>query len=485
MIHVAIPLTGAFEIWRNAMRSLLASEISPDDVIWKHDQPTDSLFVSGFLPNSERCHIFASRAFLELAEAVICHRDAARFAFLHRALLALQKNRNLLEDAADPLVARLRGMEKSVRRDSHKMKAFVRFKEFDAGNEARRTFFAWFEPEHFIIERTAPFFARRFGDMDWTIATPKLTVHHKRGRVSFAAGMPKPQDLKDGADDLWRIYYASIFNPARLKMKAMMKEMPKKYWNNLPEAALIPELIATAQSRANEMIMAQPTQESLRARKIRDNRDPLLPLEPMEGDIPASIPATKNEAARCTRCHLYQHATQTVFGEGPENAEIMFVGEQPGDKEDLQGRPFVGPAGQLFDQILRDVGIDRQRVYITNAVKHFKFEPRGKFRLHKKPDSGEIQACKWWIGVERALIKPKLVVAMGATAAQSLTGNGQGILKRRGNFEALDDGTPVLITIHPSALLRIPEPGVAAAAHTQFEEDLRLVAQRLSEPSLS
>jgi uracil-DNA glycosylase len=139
-----------------------------------------------------------------------------------------------------------------------------------------------------------------------------------------------------------------------------------------------------------------------------------------------------------------------------------------------------GPAGQLFDTELQQAGIDRARVYITNAVKHFKFEPRGKFRLHKKPDTGEVVACKWWMASELALVKPKLVVAMGATAALSLTGNGQGILKRRGTFEALDDGTPVLITIHPSALLRIPDPDVAAAARSQFRGDLGLAAERIA-----
>ncbi len=478
MIHVTLPVAGTFDAWRAAIRKLLAADAPPSSVWWHFDQPTDDLFVAEPLPGAAGGAVQVSREFLGLADAVICHGDPARFALLHRTLLALRGNRRLLEDAADPVIARLRAMQKSVRRDCHKMKAFVRFKEMDSG-AARRAFAAWFEPEHFIVERTAPFFARRFGDMDWMIATPKLTAHCMGGQISFTAGATKPAGLKDDADDLWRIYYASIFNPARLKVKAMTREMPKKYWNNLPEADLIPALIATAQSRATEMIMAQPTQEPLRARKIKDSL-PVLPLAPELGEMPSSLSGARNEAARCTRCHLYQHATQAVFGEGPDDAEIMFVGEQPGDKEDLQGRPFVGPAGQLFNQALQEAGIDRARAYITNAVKHFKFEPRGKFRLHKKPDAGEIQACKWWVDIERTLLKPKLIVAMGATAAQSLTGNSQGILKRRGSFEALDDGTPVLITLHPSALLRIPDADAAALALAKFKDDLRLAARRIN-----
>jgi uracil-DNA glycosylase len=478
MIQVSIPLLGAFDAWRSALRKLISAGVSPENVIWSFDQHADDLFSSNTFPEDAGRSASTNHAFLGLSESVICHSDRNRFALLHKLLLAMQSNKHFIEDKADPLVARLHGMEKSVRRDCHKMTAFVRFKEIPAPNGGRRRFFAWFEPEHFIVERTAPFFARRFGDMDWTIATPYLSAHCDGGQISFSAGVSKPQMIKDDADDLWRIYYASIFNPARLKIKAMTKEMPKKYWNNLPEAGLISKMVATAQSRAREMMMAQPTEEPLRARKIRDSR---IQAEQENADKPGSIRDAKLEAARCSRCPLYQHATQTVFGEGPENAEIMFVGEQPGDKEDLQGRPFVGPAGQLFDQVLHEAGIDRQRAYITNAVKHFKFEPRGKFRLHKKPDAGEITACKWWIDMERALIRPKLVVAMGATAAHSLTGNGQGILKRRGIFEALEDGTPVLITVHPSALLRIPDPDAAAIARAQFRSDLRLAAQRLAD----
>src|SRR6185369_8591229 len=163
-------------------------------------------------------------------------------------------------------------------------------------------------------------------------------------------------------------------------------------------------------------------------------------------------------ARHCERCDLYKQATQTVFGEGPLDASIIFVGEQPGDQEDLAGRPFVGPAGQVFDAALEKAGIDRSTVYVTNAVKHFKFILRGKRRIHNKPDAGEIEACRWWIEQERALIRPAVTVALGATAARSLVGKTVTISRTRETPIALPDGSECWVTVHPSFLLRIPEP---------------------------
>ena len=215
-------------------------------------------------------------------------------------------------------------------------------------------------------------------------------------------------------------------------------------------------------------------------RKPRRTIESDMPLlEGADVPVPATLESARAAALSCTRCDLYRLGTQTVFGEGPSKAPAMFVGEQPGDKEDLAGRPFVGPAGRLFDTLLAEVGIDREKCYLTNAVKHFKHEPRGSFRLHRKPDAPEIEACKWWLRIEAAIVRPKLFVALGATAAQSLTGSGRDILKRRGRFEDTRDGRPILITVHPSALLRIPNARDAAEARRQFREDLALVLEKV------
>jgi uracil-DNA glycosylase len=192
-----------------------------------------------------------------------------------------------------------------------------------------------------------------------------------------------------------------------------------------------------------------------------------------------SLQTLREEAANCRACRLWKDATQTVFGEGPAHARAMLVGEQPGDKEDLAGKPFVGPAGQMLDRALEEAGIDRRQVYVTNAVKHFKFVPRGKIRLHQKPTTPEIKACRQWYERELAAIKPTLVVAMGATAAQSVFGKITPINKNRGRLIDLDDGVKALVTVHPSYLLRLPDADSKAREYKRFVSDLRIAAARL------
>jgi uracil-DNA glycosylase family protein len=203
-------------------------------------------------------------------------------------------------------------------------------------------------------------------------------------------------------------------------------------------------------------------------------------IEP-RSNFRSSWEALLADARVCTRCDLYKPATQTVFGEGPLDAPIMFVGEQPGDQEDAAGRPFVGPAGALLDKALEAAGIDRSSVYVTNAVKHFKFVPRGKRRIHNKPDTGEITACRWWIDHERELVRPHVTVALGATAAQSLFGKAMAIGKNRGVPLQLADGSECWITVHPSYLLRIPEEDRKREEKKLFLRDLKRIKTRAEE----
>ena len=200
-------------------------------------------------------------------------------------------------------------------------------------------------------------------------------------------------------------------------------------------------------------------------------------------NLRASWDALFDEARGCTRCDLYKHATQTVFGEGPLNAIIMFVGEQPGDQEDVAGRPFVGPAGAIFDAALEKAGIDRSKVYVTNAVKHFKFVQRGKRRIHNKPDAGEISACRWWIEHERELVRPAVTVALGATAARSLVGKIVTISKVRGEPLTLADGSECWVTAHPSSILRAPDEEARREGKRLFLRDLKLIKSRAEELS--
>src|ERR1043166_5365532 len=204
-----------------------------------------------------------------------------------------------------------------------------------------------------------------------------------------------------------------------------------------------------------------------------------IALAPVDDEAPVvrSLSGLRKAENECRRCPLYKHATQAVPGEGPGHAKVMLVGEQPGDKEDLAGKPFVGPAGRVLDQALADAGIPRNETFVTNAVKHFKFEPRGKRRLHKKPNAHEIERCKWWFEQERAIVEPEVIVALGASAARSVIGRAVTIGKIRGEALALDDGTRAVITIHPSALLRMQEAAQKRAAYAAFVKDLKVVAR--------
>ena len=203
-------------------------------------------------------------------------------------------------------------------------------------------------------------------------------------------------------------------------------------------------------------------------------------IEP-KSNLRAAWEAVLADARGCTRCELYKCGTQTVFGEGPLDAKLVFVGEQPGDQEDLAGRPFVGPAGKLFDSLLGEAGVDRSQTYITNAVKHFKFVARGKRRIHSKPDAGEIQACRFWLDLERELVRPRVTVALGATAARSLLGKVVTIGKMRGSPIELADGSECWVTVHPSALLRMPDRERRRAERARFVEDMKRVWDRARE----
>jgi uracil-DNA glycosylase family protein len=194
----------------------------------------------------------------------------------------------------------------------------------------------------------------------------------------------------------------------------------------------------------------------------------------------STLKTLREEASHCRACPLWKDATQIVFGEGPPDARVMLVGEQPGDKEDLAGKPFVGPAGQMLDRALQQAGIDRDNVYVTGAVKHFKFVLRGKFRLHQKPNTSEIRACRPWYQRQLNLIKPDLVVAMGATAAQCVLGKITPIIKNRGRLIDLDDGIKALVTVHPSYLLRLPDADARALEYQHFVDDLKIAAELLN-----
>jgi DNA polymerase len=461
---ITLPEADDFEFWRDQARALVQCDVPPDRVAWAEPGGPRDLFAQGRRrlpsPPPDARPVRASRAFVQLAKSAICHSDSERFALLYRLLWRLQANPRLLEDGADPDVRRLEELAKAVRRDVHKMRAFVRFRLVESEADGEEHYVAWFEPEHHILRANAGFFVRRFANMKWSILTPKGSLHWSGDTLE--EGPPAQRSdapSGDPTEDLWRKYYASIFNPARLKIGAMLKEMPRKYWKNMPEAALIPELVAGAQARESQMVAAGSLDM---------------------GEKPASFKAIDKAIHACRMCPIGLLDNTAVMGEGPRDAPLMIVGEQPGDQEDLAGRPFVGPAGQLLDRHLERVGIDRRSAYVTNAVKHFKFVQRGKRRLHQSPTSKEIDICRWWLESERAVVQPKLVLAMGASAARGMLGKTVSISKARGQPHPLEDGSELWVTAHPSYLLRLDGPARDEQSRL-FDADLAAVKERLEE----
>ena len=470
MQRAVIPAIGAATAWRDAARQYLAAGIPPEQIIWGDTAAAPDLFATSAAPVAPAA-VTVPRSFVSMAQTVVWHSDPERFARLYAFLWRLKDAPHLMTDRGDADLSRLRQMEKNVRRCQHKMKAFVRFREIGAPDAPRRSFAAWFEPTHHTVEPTADFFVRRFSDMDWRIVTPDVTAVFEQGTLRLQPGQAKPDLPDDASEQLWITYFRNIFNPARLKVKAMQSEMPKKYWKNMPEAASIRDLISDAPARARAMAEAAPSLPPARMASVQAQLATYTSAwDGPQDALPAAI-------AACTRCPLYRNATQAVPGEGPTDAALMIVGEQPGDREDLTGRPFIGPAGQLFDEVAGTVGLDRRQAYVTNAVKHFKFVPRGKRRIHQRPNTSEITHCRWWLEAEVALVKPALILAMGATAAEALTGDGTAIMARRGHVTQTAAGQRVLITLHPSYLLRLTDPQAKAEATALLSADLATAAR--------
>ncbi|RJS94182.1 DUF4130 domain-containing protein [Salinisphaera sp. Q1T1-3] len=475
--QAVVRFAGDFAGWQRAARRHLAAAVPPEAIWW---QPAPVSFEAESDAAAARASerpgtIRVPKRFVELARAAACHSAPDRWALLYRLLWRLTHGeRHLLSLAGDSDVATVSGYAKAVRRDVHKMKAFVRFRAVDeAGYETPR-YVAWFEPSHDIVAYAAGFFVRRFANMRWSILTPERSVHWEgEGTPWFSPGADRAQAPgEDPLEMAWQTYYESIFNPARVKWSAMRSEMPVKYWKNMPEAQLIPKLVAGADRRVATMEAARRDTDTLHCGPRPAS--PAAVTEAAAEAYPAfSLERLAARAALCRNCALCGPATQTVFGEGPVDARLMIVGEQPGDREDLAGRPFVGPAGQLLDRALAEAGIDRQEIYLTNAVKHFKFTPRGKQRLHAKPDYDEVRACRPWLEAELGHVNPATVITLGATAARALLTREIAVTRERGRPIAWH-GRTLWPTVHPSHLLRAGETN--GPGYARFVADLARAA---------
>jgi DNA polymerase len=422
--------------WRTATRAHVLAGTPPETLDWSIGAPAEPL---PDVPLPEGGGSFGvPRALVGLAAQAIQARDPDRFDLLYRLVWRAQAGEPVLEQRDDRELTRARRLALAVRAEAHRMRTHLRFLALSDTDPTQHL--GWYAPAHYVLEANAQLLTRRFANLHLTILTPDGTAQWDGTELRFGPGLDPilvPDD--DALVAQWRDYGPDILAAARTG-------------TSIPPAEALDE-------------------------------DPRPPDRPAIGPVvmhvhrdPALVAAAE-DASACRRCPLGDPATQTVFGEGPAGAALLFIGEQPGDQEDIIGRPFVGPAGQVLDRALEEAGIDRRTIYITNAVKHFKFTPRGTRRIHQTPEAPEIQVCRFWLDVERVQQRPRLTVLMGATAARAMLGRPVTIGRERGQAFRLPDGAAGFITVHPSFLLRLPDEAARAREYERFVTDLREAAR--------
>jgi probable DNA metabolism protein len=417
--------------WRRAARAYVLAGVEPAELTWTVGGAKDSLPAAngGFT---------LSRALVTLTAHAFQAREAERFGLLyaliwraHHGLLDLTSAEDL-----DLRIARLWAL--SVRADAHRMRTLIRFLRIP---HQPPHFLGWYEPDHFVLEANARLLARRDPARRFTIVTPDGTAHRDDTGLRFGPGLRNPTD-DETLLAWWEAHQETILAAADDGGGLPEAEEPDEAPRPLDLPAIGPVVLGQTQTSA-------------------------------AGDLLRASQA-------CERCELFRPATQTVFGEGPAGARVMFIGEQPGDQEDTIGRAFVGPAGQLLDQALEEAGIDRRRIYITNAVKHFKFTPRGRRRIHQSPSPQEIDICRFWLDAERAAVNPTLIVLLGGSAGRAVLNRPVAVTRERGRPFTLADGGTAFLTVHPSYLLRQPDEASRAREYAAFVRDLRNVRELIS-----
>ena len=432
MHHVVLAHETDWEGWRAATRALVLADVPAEEIAWSVANGTRATK----LPDEAGTFV-VSRACVALAETAIQASDPERFGLLY-AIMRRARNGARAED--DPDLPQARRLALDVRRETHRMQNLVRFRPVTDGITCH---VGWFEPTQFVLDAVSRVYAGAYAHLPFSILTPVRSAHWTATALRFGPGVT-PESIADdaGLEAAWRARFADFFEGAAP-----------------PPAPNI------------------PPPPALHALNLRPPDRPALgPVRLPPTPRADALARAAEESKDCQNCPLWQPATQTVFGEGPPDAPIMFIGEQPGDQEDIIGRPFVGPAGQLLDQALEEAGIDRRQTYVANAVKHFKYVPRGPRRLHQTPEAPEIEACRFWLTLERAEVRPSLVVLLGGTAARAVLGRPVTVGRERGALFDLPDGAPGFITVHPSFLLRQPDEESKARQYQLFVGDLRQAA---------
>ncbi len=429
--------------WRAATRAHVLAGTPPETLTWSIGATTADPRPEGPFPQAGGS-FGVPRALVALAAQAIQARAPDRFDLLYRLVWRAQAGEPVLEQRDDPELSRARRLALAVRAEAHRMRTHLRF--LALLHPTPTLYLGWYVPAHFVLEANAQLLARRFAAQ--RLAAPSLAV------ARFAILTPDASAHWDGTNLHFGPGLAATLVPNDVALAAQWRDYG-------------PDILAAARIGT-----AIPQAEALDEDPRPPDRPPIGPVVlPFQRD--SALIAAAEDASACRRCPLGDKATQTVFGEGPAGAALLFIGEQPGDQEDIIGRPFVGPAGQILDRALEEAGIDRRTIYITNAVKHFKFTPRGTRRIHQTPEAPEIQICRFWLDVERVQQRPRLTVLMGATAARAILGRPVTIGRERGRAFRLPDGTQGFITVHPSFLLRVPDEDSRAREYAAFVADLR------------
>jgi DNA polymerase len=432
MHHVVLASETDWQGWRNATRALVLAGVPPADVDWSVRIGSDH--AGDTLPEGKGS-FNAPRALIALAALAFQAREPDRFGLLYRVVCRANAGEKLFEIPQDPDLQRTRTLAFAVRAEAHRMRTNMRFLPVEEDR-----YLGWYAPAHYVLEANAQLIARRFPHLTWSILTPDGSAHWQAEILQFGPGhAPIADDAALVA--WWQAHRGTVLRATTVETSILESE-------ELDEAPRPPD------------------------------RPPIGPVVLPQRPDPQLLEAMR-EAGDCRRCPLFEPATQTVFGEGPADAPALFVGEQPGDQEDVIGRPFVGPAGQIMDRAMEEAGLDRRTVYITNAVKHFKFTPRGKRRIHQTPEAPEIAVCRFWLDVERVQLRPKLLVLMGGTAARAVMGRQVTISRERGRPIRLEDGQTAFVTVHPSFLLRVPDAEAKAREYRAFVRDLTAVRRLL------
>ena len=422
--------------WRRATRAFVLAGVAPADLTWSVGGD------GGDGPPDAGGAFTLSRMLVALAAQAFQAREPERFGLLYTLVWRAHRGELDLGDAGDLDLRLARRWALAVRADAHRMRTLIRYARLD--HDAH--FIGWYEPDHFVLEANARLQARREPDSRFTIVTPDGTAHLSQAGLRFTAGLRNPGD-DDTLIAWWDAHRDTLLQDAH-------------EGGGLPEAEELDEV-------------PRPL-----------DRPSLGPIVLAERQTSATKDLAR-EARGCERCALYGPATQTVFGEGPRDARVLFIGEQPGDQEDIIGRPFVGPAGQLLDEALEEVGIDRRRVLISNAVKHFKFTPRGRRRIHQSPVAPGDRRLPLLARRGTRRVNPTLIVLLGGSAGRAVLGRPVTVTRERGRPFGLPDGGTAFLTVHPSYLLRQPDEASRAREYAAFVRDLRAVKELIDGPSIS